>query len=101
MLDRARHRIFETAQFLFDVLEHGGLAPGGRGVAACQLVRLTHAAIRSRTDGASGHDGRPVKQEDMLGTLLLFSVTTLHTLDKLGLALIFFFKQKTAYELPK
>jgi hypothetical protein len=87
MLDRARHRIFETAQFLFDVLEPGGLAPGGRGVAACQRVRLLHAAIRHRTAGAAGPDGRPVNQEDMLGTLLLFSVTTLHTLEKLGLAL--------------
>jgi hypothetical protein len=86
MLERARHRIFETARFLFDVLEPGGLAPGGRGVAACQRVRLTHAAIRHRTGEAAGTDGRPVNQEDMLGTLLLFSVTTLQTLDKLGLS---------------
>jgi hypothetical protein len=48
---------------------------------------LTHAAIRHRTGGAAGPDGRPVNQEDMLGTLLLFSVSTLQTLDKLGVTL--------------
>ena len=31
MLERVRQRIFETAQFLFDVLDEGSLAPAGRG----------------------------------------------------------------------
>lgn len=85
LIDHTRGRVFETAQFLFDVLEPGGLAPGGRGIAACQRVRLMHAAIRQRTAGLIGPDGKPVNQEDMLGTLLLFSLTTMQTLDKLGL----------------
>ena len=44
VIDNASRRIFETAQFLFDVLDEGGLSPSGRGIRACQKVRLMHGA---------------------------------------------------------
>jgi len=83
----ARRRVFETAQFLFDVLDEGGLTPKGRGVRACQLIRLKHAVLRNLL--TSGHDvekdGIPVNQEDLQGTLLLFTVAPLDVLRKLDL----------------
>jgi hypothetical protein len=39
-------RVLETAQFLVDTLQRGGLAPQGGGVRAAQKVRMMHAAIR-------------------------------------------------------
>jgi hypothetical protein len=44
MTRHVRRRVFETAQFLFDTMDHGGLARGGRGVRSAQKVRLMHAA---------------------------------------------------------
>jgi squalene cyclase len=81
----ARRRVFETAQFLFDVLDESGLTPAGRGVRACQLIRLKHAVLRHLL--AKGQelerDGLPVNQEDLHGTLLLFTVAPLDVLRKL------------------
>jgi hypothetical protein len=83
----ARRRVFETAQFLFDVLDEGGLSPAGRGVRACQVVRLKHAVLRRLlADGQDvERDGNPVNQDDLQGTLLLFTVAPLDVLRKLEL----------------
>ncbi len=89
LIDNAPRRIFETAQFLFDVLDEDGLTPSGRGIRSCQKVRLMHGALRRLFAGEQdvARDGNPVNQEDMLGTLLLFSVSTLDTLRKLEVPL--------------
>jgi squalene cyclase len=83
-----RQRIFETAQFLFDVLDEGALGPTGRGIRAAQKVRLMHAAIRhllGQPRGVAAPGAAvPINQEDMAGTLLLFSVVTLDALKKLN-----------------
>jgi len=42
----ARRRVFESGQFLMDVMKPGGLAPGGDGIRTIQRVRLMHAAVR-------------------------------------------------------
>src|SRR5262249_45188084 len=84
-----RQRIFETAQFIFDAMDPGGLAKDGRGVRAAQKVRLMHAAIRHLVlkDRQRPYDpvafGLPVNQEDMAGTLMTFSCVTLDALRKL------------------
>ncbi len=83
-------RIFETAQFLFDVLDDQALFPGGRGIRAIQKVRLMHAGVRhlllTRTSAPwdSARLGHPINQEDLAGTLMGFSVVTLDALDRLG-----------------
>lgn len=90
MTRHVRQRIFETAQFLFDVLDEGALAPGGRGVRTVQKVRLMHAGIRHlllsrpspRWDAALR--GMPINQEDLAGTLMTFSAVTLDALPRLG-----------------
>ncbi len=90
MTKNTRQRIFETAQFLFDVLDLGGLGPQGRGVRAAQKIRLLHAAIRQliRSSAQPAWDdafyGKPVNQEDLAGTLMTFSVVTLDAVERLG-----------------
>lgn len=89
MTQHIKQRIFETAQFIFDVLDMGGLSPNGRGIRAAQKIRLMHAAIRhllltraTPWDGASL--GLPINQEDLAGTLLTFSTVTLDGIQALG-----------------
>lgn len=93
MLERVRQRIFETAQFLFDVLDEGSLAPGGRGIRTAQRVRLMHAAVRCLIRHRVGSDwdaaklGEPINQEDLAGTLMTFSVVTYEAAKRLGVSL--------------
>lgn len=90
MTHRVRERIMETAQFLFDVLDAGGLDPHGRGVRTAQRVRLLHAAVRrlllERHAPAwpKALAGMPVNQEDLAGTLMTFSVVTFEAMRRLG-----------------
>ncbi|HET6951412.1 MAG TPA: oxygenase MpaB family protein [Acidimicrobiales bacterium] len=104
-----RRRIAETGQMLVDVMDLGGerpevLRPGGQGYLTLRGVRLLHAAVRQvLTAGDTAGDastrtcdegvvsrwcddwGVPVNQEDLLGTLLTFTVCTLRGLDRLGI----------------
>ncbi len=106
MTRRVHQRIFETAQFLFDVLDVGGLSPAGRGIRSAQRVRLMHAGVRHLLLHAEAHGptlhggsaahahalvpwdearfGAPINQEDMAGTLMTFSVVTFDAMRKLG-----------------
>lgn len=87
-----RQRIFETAQFVFDVLDKGAFLPRGRGIRAAQRVRLMHAAIRllilRRTDTPWDTErlGKPINQEDLAGTLMTFSAVTLDALARFGVS---------------
>lgn len=87
---RPNRRLFETAQFIVDVLSPGGLGPGGRGVQTALKVRLMHAAIRHliQADTSVTWDakelGVPINQEDLLGTLMTFTWLILDGLDRLG-----------------
>jgi hypothetical protein len=102
----ALRRVFETAQFLFDVMDEGGLGPEGKGIRAAQRVRLMHAGVRhlitaadtelenqSRIDGRAVVPlwpvewGKPLNQEDLAGTLLTFTVVVIDSLAKLGVRL--------------
>src|SRR5262249_15444600 len=87
MTMHVERRIFETAQFIFDVLDEGAFGPAGRGLRAAQKVRLLHAAIRHLTLRQAGWDGDawgiPVNQEDLSSTLMTFSCVVLDAFDKL------------------
>lgn len=83
-------RILETAQFILDVLDEGGLGPGGLGRRSAQKVRLLHGAIRYHLRRHGQWDPEwdvPINQEDMLGTLLTFSVAVPEGLARLGVDL--------------
>jgi len=95
-------RINETAQFLIDTLEPGGLARQ-TGLGAIRRVRLMHAMVRwliasdprvSKVDDDdatgwcwSSTWGTPVNQEELLGTLLSFTTVVFGALDRLGVTL--------------
>lgn len=86
-------RIVETAQLVVDVMGPGGLDPAsgrGAGLRSAQKVRLMHATIRHLLGQDPTWDpefGVPINQEDMLGTLMSFSVATLDGLQRLGVEL--------------
>jgi hypothetical protein len=90
---RPNRRLFETAQFIVDVLSPGGLGLGGRGVRTAQKVRLMHAAIRHlilndpSTAWPVDELGVPINQEDLLGTLMTFTWLILDGLARLGVRL--------------
>lgn len=92
-------RLVETTQMVVDVMTPGGLEVGGRGYRTARRVRLMHAGVRrliaedariNRTcDESSGPRwcsewGVPINQEDLLGTLMTFTVTIFESLPKLG-----------------
>jgi hypothetical protein len=87
---RPNRRLFETSQFILDVMTPGGLGPGGRGLRTAQKVRLMHAAIRHLilADTASpwpADNGVPINQEDLVGTLMTFSWIILDGLQRIGI----------------
>lgn len=90
MVGRVHERIFETAQFLFDVLDEGGLGPEGRGIRSAQRVRLMHAGVRKLILESKKFPwdrdklGAPINQEDLAGTLMTFSVVTFDAIHRLG-----------------
>jgi len=90
MTRHVNQRIFETAQFLFDAIDEGSMAPGGRGIRSAQRVRLMHAGVRHLLLHRKGQAwdsarlGLPINQEDLVGTLMTFSVITLESLALLG-----------------
>ena len=80
-------RIFETGEMVKATVSPGGLQPGGDGLEALLKVRFLHAAVRSYIKN-SGHWqnqwGEPINQEDMAGTLIMFSMVTLRSIKELG-----------------
>lgn len=86
------NRILETAQFILDVMDEGGLEPNGRGLLTAQKIRLIHAAVRHliahhRPLWRAHEYGLPINQEDMAGTLLTFSVIVTEGLRRLRIEL--------------
>ena len=90
---RPNRRLFETAQFIVDVMSPGGLGENGRGLRTAQKVRLMHAAIRhlilvDRSNPWPVDDfGMPINQEDLLGTLMTFTWLILDGLARLHVTL--------------
>lgn len=90
---RTMRRIWETTQFVVDVMTPGGHAAGGCGLRSAQKVRLMHAAIRHRLLHRPGKPwdtagfGLPINQEDLAATLMEFSCVVLEGLRRMGIAL--------------
>jgi hypothetical protein len=82
-LDR---RVNETARFILEVLKPGSLDSEGGALPAVRKVRLMHAAVRTLIRDRAEFAGEvPINQEDMLGTLLGFSVVVLRAVKRLGI----------------
>ncbi len=91
-------RIMETAQFILNVNESEGFSDKGRAIRSMQKVRLIHATIRyhlNKTPWDMETLGRPINQEDLLGTMLSMSFQIAEGLEELGIKLTT--EQKEAY----
>lgn len=91
---RTTRRLAETGQMLLDLMaiddDKVPLSAGTRGFHAARGVRLFHSAVRfmilndpdARWD--RGELGVPINQEDLLGTLIVFTVVVVDALERLG-----------------
>ena len=87
-------RIFETAQFVFDVMDKNWWEPDKRGILTALKVRIMHAAMRHiiLISGMRGETwnpewGMPISQEDMIATNQVFSLEFIKGMEMLGLTL--------------
>lgn len=89
-------RIAETGHFLIEIFtpeyhEDGSaktpLSPGTKSYRAARTVRLFHAAVRcwinSRSDADNAGIGVAISQEDLIGTLLSFTVAPFEAFDRM------------------
>jgi hypothetical protein len=85
-----RRRIFETAQFVFDVMEKKWWEPDQRGILTALKVRIMHAAMRQiildNDYGEIWNDewGKPISQEDLIATNQVFSLEFFKGMELLG-----------------
>jgi len=83
-LDR---RVNETARFVVDVLARDAFEPHGVAIRSIQQVRLVHAAVRFLLKESNPWpDEAPLNQEDLLGTLMSFSVVVVRAVRRLGVS---------------
>jgi hypothetical protein len=91
---RTARRLAETGQMLLDLMvvdpDQDPLTPGTRAFASARGVRRAHALVRAKIkhdrDARWDEDelGVPINQEDLLGTLIVFTVVAVDALEKLG-----------------
>jgi hypothetical protein len=80
-------RLFETADFIWDVMAPEAFGKLGRGFSSILKVRINHAAARYYTLLNAAWDskyGHPLNQEDMAGTNLSLSLIVVRGLRKIG-----------------
>ena len=96
LVSTTRRRIAETGQMLLDIMTAEDsiepLSQGTRAYEAARGVRFFHAAVRHmilndpevqwNTNGL----GVPINQEDLLGTLAVFTIVVIESLDKVGVS---------------
>ncbi|RME91009.1 MAG: DUF2236 domain-containing protein [Candidatus Hydrogenedentota bacterium] len=82
-------RLFETAQFCYEIVKSQGPFPGEPAWRLVIFIRLLHASVRYDLlrKGWNLEYGYPVNQEDYAGTLLMFSYVFRRALKKLGVEL--------------
>ncbi|MBX2815915.1 MAG: DUF2236 domain-containing protein [Saprospiraceae bacterium] len=96
-LTRFPHRrIFETMQFLIDIVTPGSLKKDGKGIIAIKKLRLVHALVRHRittndkninqkfTSWNAKVWGEPINQQDMIFAVHTFSIEIIRGLQKSG-----------------
>lgn len=100
LVSTPQRRVAETAQLLASVMDLGDtddgqpLGPATRGFHGARGVRLMHAAVRAfitlDAEASQRYDveslGIPINQEDLLGTLLTFTVVVFDALERMGIA---------------
>ncbi|MFY0644317.1 MAG: DUF2236 domain-containing protein [Bacteroidia bacterium] len=89
LITQPERRIFETAQFVFDVMDRNWWEPDKRGLLTAIKVRLMHSAMRHviLADAENPWDntwGKPISQEDIVATNQTFSLEFFNGLALLG-----------------
>jgi hypothetical protein len=90
LIEQPERRIFETAQFVFDVMDENWWEPEKRGILTALKVRIMHAAMRhvilDDTTGEKWNEawGKPISQEDLVATNQVFSLEFFKGLSMLG-----------------
>ncbi len=83
--DDVDRRVNETGRYVLEVVRPGGFEPEGSAIAATLKVRLIHAAVRHHLQDKVTREGEiPISQQEMVATLLGFSVVALRSLERLG-----------------
>ena len=91
-------RIFETAQFIFDIMDENWWTPEKRGILTSLKIRIMHSAMRhiilrtidnpNETDIVTGVWnriwGNPISQEDLIATNQVFSLEFFKGMEMLG-----------------
>jgi hypothetical protein len=87
----AYRRLAETTRFVLDVATSAGFGRHARGFETTLRVRVMHAQVRSGLLASgkwrTSEWGVPINQQDMLATVLQFSVAYAHGVEALGLLL--------------
>lgn len=88
---QTKRRIFETAQFVFDVMDENWWEPTHRGTLTALKIRIMHSAMRhvildSGKTGEKWNDqwGKPISQEDLIATNQVFSLEFFKGMEILG-----------------
>ena len=75
LITHAERRIFETAQFVFDVMDKKWWTPDKKGILTATKIRIMHAGMRHVIlDNNNSNEqwnpewGKPVSQEDLIAT---------------------------------
>lgn len=96
LVTHTQRRIFETAQFVFDVMDDEWWTAKKRGILTALKVRIMHAAMRhvilnsksDETDIVTGkwqsEWGKPISQEDLVATNQVFSLEFFKGMEMLG-----------------
>lgn len=88
--DHPQRRVLETTQFCLYLMSKDSFTPRGKFIRCVQKVRLMHTAVRYLLLRSGmwpqAELGVPICQEDLLGTLMIFTVGVLRGLDRIGLA---------------
>ena len=90
LIEQPERRIFETAQFVFDVMDKNWWEPDQRGILTALKVRIMHAAMRHVIlDNKKGEKwnedwGKPINQEDIVATNQVFSLEFFKGMSMLG-----------------
>lgn len=89
-LNQPHRRLSETSQFVVNMMGCGAFGTGGVFVPTIQKTRLIHAAVRHFISRSGKWDveadGVPVCQQDMVGSLLIFSVQVIEGMRRLGIS---------------
>ena len=92
--DLERHpygRLMGVVQLLINISDEDAFGPGGRAVVTARKLRLLHAGVRTVAaryrPGYPERFGVPVNHEDMLATIMGFSLLLIDGIRRLGLPL--------------